>query len=304
MQLGLLVPVFTWPQSQHNMGEMFSLIAKRAEQVGLYSLWMMDHFFQVEKFFGPPSDEMLEGWTALAFASGQTNRIKLGTLVTSVSARHPSILIKIVATLDVLSHGRVYFGIGAGSYKEEYIGLGIPFPPLAERFECLEETLKIAHQMWEGNERPFETKHYRLAHPLNSPRPVQKPHPPILIGGGGEQKTLRLVAQYGDACNLPARLGKEALHHKLAVLREHCECVGRSYEQIEKTTLLSNLSLTRDGRGGSMTPDLFIKSLTDLAALGFDHVIFSIRNVTEQEPFELLAQEIVPVVTKIPIAGR
>jgi F420-dependent oxidoreductase-like protein len=283
---------------------MFSLITRRAEQVGLYSLWVMDHFFQTDKFFGSPSDEMLEGWTALAFAAGHTHRIKLGTLVTGVASRHPGILVKTATTLDVLSHGRAYFGIGAGSYEEEHVGLGIPFPPLTERFERLEETLQVAHQMWAGDERPFEGKHYRLARPLNTPQSLQRPHPPILIGGGGEQKTLRLVAQYGDACNLPARLGKDALQHKLAVLRKHCESFERPYEQIEKTVLLNNLSITHDGRGGSMTPSVAIKNFADLAALGFDHTIFSIRNVTDQEPFDLLAQEILPVVTKILPSGR
>lgn len=304
MRLGLHVPIFTWPQGQSHLGEMFSLIARRAEQAGLYSLWVMDHFFQTQKFFGPPSDEMLEGWTTLAFAAGHTHRIKLGTLVTGISSRHPGLLIKTATTLDVLSHGRAYFGVGAGSYEEEHIGLGLPFPPLTERFERLEEILQIAHQMWAGNERPFVGKHYCLARPLNSPQALQKPHPPILIGGGGEQKTLRLVAQYGDACNLPARLGNNALQHKLAVLRKHCENLERPYEQIEKTALLNNLSLTHDGRGGSMTPSAILKNFADLAALGFDHIIFSIRNVTDQEPFDLLAQEIVPVVTKILPSGR
>jgi F420-dependent oxidoreductase-like protein len=304
MQLGLQIPVFTWPQSQSNMGETFGLIARRAEQAGLYSLWVMDHLFQVEKFFGPPSDEMLEGWTALAFAAGHTNRIKLGTLVTGISYRHPGILIKTATTLDVLSHGRSYFGISTGWYEDECVGLGVPFPPLSERFERLEETLQIAHQMWAGNEKPFEGQHYHLTRPLNSPQAIQKPHPPILIGGGGERKTLRLVAQYGDACNLPARIGKEALQHKLTVLRKHCERLERPYDQIEKTTLLNSLYITRDGREGSITPKVVIQGFADLAALGFDHVIFSMRNVTDQEPFDLLAQEIVPRVAKITTAGR
>ncbi len=158
-------------------------------------------------------------------------------MVTGVTYRHPGILVKSVTTLDVLSHGRAYLGIGAAWNEQEHRGLGVTFPPLAERFERLEETLQIALQMWAGDEKAYNGKHYQLERPLNSPRPVQLPHPPILIGGGGEQKTLRLVAQYADACNLFARMGKNVLQHKLDVLREHCEKIGRPYEQIEKTTL-------------------------------------------------------------------
>lgn len=304
LRLGLQIPVFTWPGTSTNPGEVVSFAARRAEQAGLYSFWVMDHFFQTPKFFGPATDDMLEGWTALAFAAGQTNTIKLGTLVTGVSYRHPGVLIKTATTLDVLSHGRAYFGIGTGWYEEEHVGLGIPFPPLAERFERLEETLQIARQMWAGDETPFTGEYYQLRRPLNSPQSVQRPSPPILIGGGGERKTLRLVAQYADACNIPGRLGKEMLQQKLAVLREHCERLHRPYEQIEKTTLLNSLTITRDGRDGSMTPDAALQCFADFAALGFDHVVISLQNVMDREPFELLAEHIVPALAKIPVAGR
>ena len=197
MRLGLQVPNFTWPNGQEQLGDTFGLIAERAERAGFYSLWVMDHFFQIG-FAGPPELEMLEGYSALAFAAGRTNRIKLGTMVTGVTYRHPGILIKTATTLDVLSHGRAYLGIGAAWNEEEHRGLGVPFPPLAERFERLEETLQIAHQMWAGNDAPYEGKHYQLARPLNSPHAVQKPHPPILIGGSGERKTLRIVAEHAD----------------------------------------------------------------------------------------------------------
>jgi F420-dependent oxidoreductase-like protein len=302
MRLGLQVPNFTWPGGQANLGDTFGLIAERAERAGLYSMWVMDHFFQI-RGVGPSENEMLEGWSALAFAAGRTNRIKLGTMVTGVTYRHPGILVKTATTLDVLSHGRAYLGIGAAWNEEEHRGLGVPFPPLAERFERLEETLQIALQMWSGDEKPYEGKHYQLARPLNSPQAVQKPHPPILIGGGGERKTLRLVAQYADACNLFARMGKDQLQHKLDTLRDHCQSVGRPYEQIEKTTL-DSFSLTRDGRDGTTTPAQAIEQFAALAAMGIDQAIFSLRNVHDLEPFDLLATEIVPVVAKIPVAGR
>lgn len=302
MRLGLQVSNFTWPNGQDNLGDTFALIAERAERAGFYSLWVMDHFFQIG-FIGPATNEMLEGWSALAFAAGHTNRIKLGTMVTGVTYRHPGLLVKTATTLDVLSHGRAYFGIGAAWNEEEHQGLGVPFPPLAERFERLEETLQIALQMWAGDEKAHQGKHYQLTRPLNSPQAVQKPHPPILIGGTGERKTLRLVAQYGDACNLFARIGKEELQHKLDVLRDHCKTLGRPYEQIEKTTL-DVLHITRDGRDGTMTPTAAIAHLAELAAMGIDQAIFSMPNVFDLEPFDLLATEVIPAVEKIHVAGR
>ncbi|MBV9256697.1 MAG: LLM class F420-dependent oxidoreductase [Ktedonobacteraceae bacterium] len=302
MRVGLQVPSFTWSQGQSQLCDTFGLIAERAERAGFYSLWVMDHFFQIP-VAGPPENEMLEGWSALAFAAGHTNRIKLGTMVTGVTYRHPGLLVKTATTLDVLSHGRAYLGIGAAWNEEEHRGLGVPFPPMAERFERLEETLQIAHQMWSGDEKPFEGKHYQLARPLNSPQAVQKPHPPILIGGTGERKTLRMVAQYGDACNLFARLGEDELKRKLNVLRDHCQSIGRPYEQIEKTSL-DSVVITRDGRNGSMTPAAMIERLRNLAAMGIDQAIFSLRNVADLEPFDLLTTEIIPEVEKIQVAGR
>ncbi|HJT55782.1 MAG TPA: LLM class F420-dependent oxidoreductase [Ktedonobacteraceae bacterium] len=302
MRLGLQVPSFTWPNGQDNLGDTFGLIAERAERAGLYSMWVMDHFFQIPNV-GPVGNEMLEGWSALAFAAGHTNRIKLGTMVTGVTYRHPGLLVKTATTLDVLSHGRAYLGIGAAWNEEEHRGLGVPFPPLKERFERLEETLQIALQMWSGNEEAFNGKHYHLERLLSSPQPVQKPHPPILIGGTGERKTLRLVAKYADGCNFFARLGKDQLQHKLEVLREHCASVGRPYEEIEKTTL-DSFKLTRNGGEGSITPAQAIDQFAELAALGIDQAIFSLRNVSDLEPFDLLMTEIVPAVSKIVPAGR
>jgi F420-dependent oxidoreductase-like protein len=302
MRVGLQVPNFTWPSGQANLGDTFGQIAERAERAGLDSLWVMDHFFQI-RGVGPAENEMLEGWSALAFAAGRTNHIKLGTMVTGVTYRYPGILIKTATTLDVLSHGRAYFGIGAAWNEEEHTGLGVPFPPLKERFEALEETLQLALQMWSGDQKAFEGKHVKLARPLNSPQSVQRPHPPILIGGGGEQKTLRMVAQYGDACNLFARMGKDVIKHKLEVLQEHCERLGRPYAEIEKTSL-DTLRLSRDGSNGTLTPQAAIDRFGELAGLGIDHALFNTPDVHDPAFFDLLATEIIPEVSKITPAGR
>src|SRR5437764_9218543 len=195
MRIGLQVTSFTWPNQQGSLGETFGLIAQRAERAGLFSLWVMDHFFQISGV-GPAEHEMLEGYSALAFAAARTNRIKLGTMVTGVTYRYPGLLVKTVTTLDVLSGGRAYLGIGAAWNEEEHRGLGVPFPPLAERFERLGETLQIAHQMWKGDEQPYQGKQHQLARPLNSPSSVEKTHPHILNVGAGAPKTLRRLAPY------------------------------------------------------------------------------------------------------------
>lgn len=302
MRVGLQVPNFTYPNGQRQLGQTFGEIARRAEHAGFYSLWVMDHFFQIS-VVGPAEHEMLEGWSALAFAAGQTNRIKLGTMVTGVTYRYPALLVKTATTLDVLSQGRAYFGVGAAWNEQEHKGLGVRFPSTSERFERLEEMLQIAHQMWSGDEKAYQGKHYQLERPLNSPQAFQKPHPPILIGGTGERKTLRMVAQYADACNIFARLGKETLQHKLDVLREHCDTLHRPYTDIEKTTL-DVVHITRDGRNNSMTPAAAIEYFAGLAEMGIDQAIFSMPNVSEYEPFDLLATEIIPEVEKIKVAGR
>ena len=225
-------------------------------------------------------------------------------MVTGVTYRYPGWLVKTVTTLDVLSGGRAYLGIGAAWNEEEHRGLGVPFPPLAERFERLEETLQIAHQMWKGDEKPYHGKHYTLERPLNSPQSVQRPHPPILIGGAGERKTLRLVAQYGDACNFSlTRLGLDEAQRKLSVLREHCQAIGRPYTDIEKT-IIKSIHLTRDGREKSWTSAAAIAYFRQLAAMGIDQAIVSLPNVADSEPFELFATEIIPAVEQIEVAGR
>ncbi|MCW2723498.1 MAG: class F420-dependent oxidoreductase [Frankiales bacterium] len=287
MKLGLQVPDFTWPGNPKSLGPTFGRIARSAEASGMSSFWVMDHFFQIE-MIGPPEHEMLEGYSALAFAAAVTERMHLGTMVTGVTYRYPGILVKTVTTLDVLSGGRAYFGVGAAWNEQEHRGLGIPFPPLSERFERLEETLQIARQMWAGDDRPYVGKHYQLDRPLNSPPALQQPHPPILVGGSGEKKTLRLVAQYADACNI-FEAGLDVVRHKLEVLRAHCEAVGRPYADIERTSL-GRLTLSRDGRDGTSTVDQAVERFGALAAVGVDQALVSFPNVYDEAAFELLPE--------------
>jgi F420-dependent oxidoreductase-like protein len=234
MKLALHVTDFDYQGGPEALGGTLARIAGSAEQAGLAALTMMDHLFQIS-MVGPHEDPMLEAYTALGFLAGVTSRIRLGAMVTAAVYRPPGLLVKAVSTLDVLSGGRAFLGIGAAWNEQEAVGLDLPFPPTAERFERLEETLRIAKQMWSSDNGPYEGRHYRLGETLNSPQAVQQPHPPILIGGTGERKTLRLVAQYADACNIFA--SPEA-GHKLEVLREHCERLGRNYDEIDKTTML------------------------------------------------------------------
>ena len=292
MRIGLQIPSFTWPGGTAVIGPRLAEIAKTAEDAGFYSLWVMDHFFQI-RGVGQPEEPMLESYSALGYMAGLTKRVKLGTMVTGVVYRHPGILVKTATTLDVLSGGRAYFGIGAAWFEREALGLGVPFPPIKERFERLEETLQIAKQMWSGKVAAYEGKHYQLAETLNSPQPLSKPHPPILIGGTGERKTLRLVAQYADGCNLFARLGSDTLQHKLDVLRRHCEQVGISYDKIEKTALS-----TAHLAPGQMSADQIITECQNLAGIGFQQVIFNMPNVSEIKPLEIFGKEIIPAVAE------
>lgn len=292
MRIGLQIPSFTWPGGSTEIGPRLAEIAKTADEAGFYSLWVMDHFFQIE-VIGPPDDSMLESYATLSYLAGITQRVRLGALVTGVTYRHPGILIKTVSTLDVLSGGRAYLGIGAAWNERESVGLGVPFPPLKERFERLEETLQIAKQMWSGHREPYQGQHYHLAEPINSPQPLSQPHPPILIGGMGENKTLRLVAQYADASNLFAFVGNEALRQKLDVLKRHCEAVGRPYDEIERTAL-STVHLASEG----MTATQVIETCRGLADVGIQQVIFNMPNVHEIEPLERFGREIIPAVAE------
>ncbi|TYB43534.1 LLM class F420-dependent oxidoreductase [Actinomadura chibensis] len=263
MRIGLQIPSFTFPGGPEGIAPVFGRMAREADQAGLHSLWVMDHFFQIQGV-GASEEPMLEGYSALAYAAALTERITLGTMVTGVTYRHPGILVKTVTTLDVLSGGRAWLGIGAAWNEEESRGLGVRFPPTAERFERLEETLRLARQMWDGDESAFEGVHYALERPLNSPPPVRRPHPPILVGGGGEKKTLRFVAKYADACNL---FDSDELPRKLDVLRGHCEREGRDYAEIEKTSL----SLLT----GPVSVDQVVDAVGRLAGAGVDQAIFS-----------------------------
>ncbi len=301
MKIGLQVPSFTWG-ADRPIGPTLGAIGHRAEEAGFDSFWVMDHFFQI-RGVGAPEEPMLEGYSALSFVAGQTSKIKLGTMVTGVTYRYPGILVKTVTTLDVLSGGRAYLGIGAAWNEQEHLGLGVPFPPLKERFERLEETLQIAHQMWSGEEAPYDGKYYHLERTLNSPQAITKPHPPILIGGTGEQKTLRFVAKYADGCNLFARMGEDVLRHKLNVLREHCERENRPYEEIEKTSL-DHVFLSRSGAEGSMSVQQVLDQFGHLADLGFDQGIVSLRNVSDPDAFDIFHDQIVPEVQKLKVAGR
>lgn len=300
MRIGLQVPDFTWTGSPASLGPTLRRIAVDAEQAGMSSFWVMDHFFQIS-MVGPPENEMLEGYAALSHVAAATERIMLGTLVTGVTYRHPGLLVKTVTTLDVLSGGRAYLGIGAAWNEQEHKGLGVPFPPVAERFERLEETLRIAGQMWSGDEQPFTGRHYRLERLLNSPPALRRPHPPILIGGTGEKKTLRMVAQYADACNI-FDTGSEGISHKLEVLRGHCERLGRDYHTIAKTTL-GSLHVTSDGRNGTKSVDQVVDHLGELAAIGIDESIVSLRNVSEPDAFAPLVEVVRQAALMTP-AGR
>jgi F420-dependent oxidoreductase-like protein len=300
MLLGLQVPDFTWPGSPASIGPVFRRIARDADAAGLASLWVMDHFFQIS-VVGPPEHEMLEGWSALAHAAAVTERITLGTMVTGVTYRHPGLLVKTATTLDVLSGGRAWLGIGAAWNEEEHRGLGVPYPPTAERFERLEETLRIAHQMWSGDETPFEGTHYRLERPLNSPPALSSPHPKVLVGGTGEKKTLRMVAQYADACNI-FELGVDGVRHKLEVLQQHCADLGRDYAQIERTTL-GGLALSADGRAGTQTVEQALDRFGGYAAIGVDHAIVNMPAVHDEASWERVPELVGRLAAIVP-AGR
>lgn len=239
MNLDLHVWRFDWARSPAAIGPGVGELARRAEAIGVRTLSFMDHFFQMQAM-APADDPMLEGYTALGYVAGRTERLRLRLLVTGVTYRHPGLLAKTVTTLDVISGGRAELGIGAAWYEREHVGLGVPFPSMAERFERLEEALQICLQMWSDDDGPYEGAHYRLAETLCRPRPVSSPRPRILIGGSGEQKTLRMVARYADACNIFG--GPDEVAQKLVVLRRHCEAIGRDPNEIEVTAMFRDVA--------------------------------------------------------------
>jgi F420-dependent oxidoreductase-like protein len=291
VKIGLHISDFTWgggaTELRHTLGE----IARRADEGGVDRLSVMDHVWQIG-IIGPPEHEMLEAYTTLGWLAARTERVKLLTVVTAVVYREPGLLAKAVTTLDVLSGGRAILGIGAAWNGEESAGLGLLFPPTAERFERLEEALQICQQMWSDSDEPYQGQHYQLARTLNSPQPLSRPHPPILIGGGGEKKTLRLVAQYADSCNIPGPDAAQAAA-KLEVLREHCAAVGRDYDSIEKTRQ-TRFDL---GPQGENVPQI-IEQLHELSELGFSVAHGSLLNISQPGQLDIFLEQLVPAVAR------
>jgi F420-dependent oxidoreductase-like protein len=287
VKFGLQVNSFTWPGGTAAIGPTLARITRTADEVGFDSIWVMDHFFQI-RGLGPPEAPMLEGMTALGFMAANSERARLGLMVGGIHYRAPGLWVKATTTLDVLSAGRAWFGIGAAWNEEESAALGFPMPPLGERFEWLEETLRMAHAMWSGGtgtgER-FDGRHVTATRLLNSPQAISRPRIPIMIGGGGERKTLRLVAQYADACNVFG--GPERIAHKYAVLREHCERLGRPYDEIERSNLQS-VDLERE------SPDAVVERFGALGEAGAQHLIFSVRGVADTTRLERLGSEVFP----------
>ena len=293
MKLGLQIPSFTWPGGAEQIPSTLVRIGQAAEEAGFTSLWVMDHFFQIE-MIGKADEPMLEGYSVLNCLASATRRIRLGTLVTGVIYRYPGILIKTVTTLDVLSGGRAYFGVGAAWYEHEAKALGVPFPPLKERFDRLEETVQIALQMWSGKIQSYDGKHYHLTQTLNVPQPLSKPHPPIMIGGAGEKRTLPLVAKYADACNLYAFENTDALRAKLEVLHHNCDAIGRPFEEIERTAIGA-----LDLRPGHVSARDAIEYCRRISDAGIQHFIVSLPGDYELTPVELMRKEIIPAVAEL-----
>jgi F420-dependent oxidoreductase-like protein len=292
MRAGLQIPSFTWPGGTTAIGPTLARIVRDADDAGFDSIWVMDHLFQI-RGVGRPEEPMLEGWTTLGYMAANSSRARLGLMVGGVHYRLPGLWVKAATTLDVLSGGRAWLGIGAAWNEQESRGLGFPFPPLGERFEMLEETLRIAHQMWQGergSEAAFDGRHYQATRLLNSPQAISRPHPPIMIGGGGEQKTLRLVAQYADGCNVFG--DGPRIHHKYEVLREHCERIGRNPDEIERSTL-QGVRLAIDGGGGE-SPQQVVDRFGELADAGAQHVIFSVADVWNPDVIAGLGRDVLP----------
>jgi F420-dependent oxidoreductase-like protein len=298
VKIGLQINRFDWPGGTTAIGPTLARIVRSADDAGFDSLWVMDHFFQI-RGIGPDEDPMLEGWTTLGFMAANTSRARLGLMVGGVHYRLPGLWVKAATTLDVLSGGRAYLGIGAAWNQDESDALGFPMPPLGTRFEMLEETLRIAHAMWQGErgtQEAFAGSQYVAGRLLNSPQSISRPRVPIMIGGGGEKKTLRLVAQYADATNVFG--GPEMIARKYAILREHCKEVGRPYAEIERSTL-QNTRLSATGGEGTETPEAAAARFAPLAEAGAQHVVLGIGNI-EQPGVEVLAARLATLVHAIP----
>jgi F420-dependent oxidoreductase-like protein len=290
MKIGLQIPDFTWPGGPSRLGADLARVARTADAAGFDRIAVMDHVFQIG-VVGPAEHDMLEAYTTLGFLAAHTSRAKLLTLVTGAVYRTPGLLAKIVTTLDVLSGGRAELGIGAAWNEEEARGLGLSFPPVAERFERLEETLQICLQMWSDGEGAYEGRHHRLERTLNSPQALSRPHPPIMIGGGGERKTLRFVARYAQACNL---FPTPEMAHKLDVLRAHCEAEGRDYDEIEKTCYFP----FDPGEKGERTGEI-VDGLGRLAEMGFDSALGAVADVWRIAPLEVIGSDVIPAVADL-----
>ena len=289
MKIGLQIPSFTWPGGARSIGPTLARIVETSDSGGFDSLWVMDHFFQI-RGVGPAEEPMLEGWTALGFMAAHSKTATLGLMVGGVHYRQAGLWAKAATTLDVVSGGRAILGIGAAWNEQESHGLGFPMPPLGVRFEMLEETLKICHQMWQGERGSgarFDGVHYQADRLLNSPQAISRPHPKILIGGGGEQKTLRLVARYADASNVFG--GPTQLTHKFDVLRQRCAEEGRSFEEIERTNLQS-VDFSRE------TPAQVVDRFGALAAVGVQHVILNMAGVSDPTVLDRFIRDVVPAV--------
>jgi F420-dependent oxidoreductase-like protein len=287
MKLGLQIPSFTWPGGAAAIGPTLARVARQADDVGFDSIWVMDHFFQI-RGVGPAEDPMLEGWTTLGFLAAHTSRARLGLMVGGVHYRWPGLWVKAATTLDVLSGGRAWLGIGAAWNQDESESLGFPFPPLGERFEMLDETLQIAHQMFEGergSEGEFHGRQYHARRLMNSPQSISRPRVPIMIGGGGERKTLRLVARYADATNVFG--GPTAIHHKYEVLRQHCEEIGRDPAEIERSTL-QGINLSAE------SPAQTVDRFGELSDAGAQHIIVSVRGVEDPGQLETIGRDLIP----------
>lgn len=293
MKLGLHLNSFDWDGGPGRFGATLARIGGAAEEAGFDRIAVADHLWQHPIMGGPEADEP-ECYTTLAFLAANTEKVGLTAMVSGIHFRHPAVLVKAVTTLDVLSSGRAGFGVGSGHYPEETAGLGIPFPPQEERFEMLEETLRIALRMWSGERgdgRPFEGEHYKLGRPLNLPQSLSRPHPPIMVAGDGEKKTLRLVARYADACSL--RPG-EQVPEKLAVLRRHCEEAGTEYDAIEKTCAFR----FDVGESGEKAQEL-VGQLRWLSGMGIETVIGMVPGVDEVSPLKIIGSEVIPAVAEL-----
>ena len=293
MKVGLQISSFTWPGGAEAIGPTLARTVRHADDIGFDSIWVMDHFFQI-RGNGRIEEPMLEGMTTLGFMAAHSERARLGLLVGGVHYRHPGMWVKATTTLDVLSGGRAWLGIGAAWNAEESRALAFPFPPLCERFELLEETLQVAHEMFtgeRGTEGRFQGRHYRAERLLNSPQSLSRPRVPIMVGGGGERKTLRLVAQYADACNVFGR--PEAIARKYAILDDHCAAIGRDPDEIERSTL-QDVRLTLDGARGTETPDQVVNWFGELADAGAQHVILDLKGAHEPDRLDLFGAEVLP----------